>query len=91
MAFLLEILLEMQQEQEPPADIVIDEGARLIGDEAVIDSRSLVELLLLLEEFMQEQFKVAFDWTNDRAMSAKRSPFRTPLSLAEFAVVEAGL
>jgi len=89
--FLLDSLKEFQQRQEIPEDSILDHDTLLMGDGGVIDSRSLVELLIGLEEFLEEQFSADFNWTTDRAMSAKRSPFRTLKSLAEFAVSEAGL
>jgi hypothetical protein len=39
-----------------------------------------------LEDHIDATYGRAFDWSNDRAMSAKRSPFRTPGALADFAI-----
>lgn len=64
-----------------PAESFSDE-AHLIGRDAVIISRDLVELLLALEEFAEQNFNVQFDWTSDSAMSEARSVFRTVGSLA---------
>jgi hypothetical protein len=58
------------------------EETRLIGRDAAIVSRELVELLLALEEFAEQNLNVHFDWTNDSAMSEARSIFRTVGSLA---------
>lgn len=89
--FLLETLRMMKLDGDLLEDVVIDEKVRLIGGDSVIDSRSVVELLLALEEFLEDEYDASFDWSSDRAMSMKRSPFRTPLSLAQFSVAEAGL
>ena len=89
--FLLDSLKEFQQRQEIPEGSILDHDTLLMGDGGVIDSRSLVELLIGLEDFLENRFSADFDWTTDRAMSAQRSPFRTLQSLAEFAVSEAGL
>ena len=64
-----------------PAEI--DDAAALIGSRAVIKSRALVELLLALEEYAEDELNVVFDWTSDAAMSESRSIFRTVSVLAE--------
>ena len=88
---LLETLQSLKSREEIVDVATLDGDVRLIGDGAVIDSRSLVELLIGLEDFIEEEYGAKFDWTSDRAMSAKHSPFRTPRTLAAFAVEEASL
>lgn len=54
----------------------------LLGDGSVLDSMSLVELCLTLEDFASDHgFK--FNWTSESAMSQKRSMFRTIGTLSE--------
>ena len=89
--FLLEYLNDFQHRMEISQELALQSDVPLIGEGGVIDSHSLVELLIALEEFIEDQYSAKFDWTTDRAMSAKLSPFRTPQSLADFAVSEAGL
>ncbi len=89
--FLLETLDALKKESEIPEDVTLDGEFPLIGESAVMDSRSLVVLLLALEDFIDEQYSATFDWTTDKAMSARHSPFRTPHTLAEFAMSEASL
>ena len=89
--FLLETLSSLKAHDEIADSVIIDSDVPLIGDGGIIDSRSLVELLIALEDFIDEKYGAEFDWTNDRAMSARRSPFRTARSLAEFAVSESNL
>ncbi len=56
----------------------------LIGEHGVIDSMSLVELCLRLED-KAVVLGFEFDWTSESAMSQDRSMFRTVGSLqAEF-------
>lgn len=88
--FVIERLQEFQQDGEIETDIAIGPEVRLIGSDAVLDSRSLVELLLGVEEFVEDELDGTFDWASDSAMSAKRSPFRNPTALAEFAASEDG-
>lgn len=54
----------------------------LIGPERALKSRQLVEVLLDLEEFAEEQLQVEFNWTTDSAMSPSQSIYRDVDSLA---------
>lgn len=62
----------------------------LIGQTAIIKSREVVELLLALEDAMEEEFSVEFDWTSDSAMSEDRSFIRTVGSLRDHLTALAG-
>ena len=61
----------------------ITEDTPLIGPGAAIKSRALVELMLGLEDYAEEELGVSFDWTSDSAMSASRSLMRTVGSLTD--------
>ena len=89
--FVLQTLGTMRADGNIPDGLSLTNNSPLIGNEAVLDSRGLVELLVALDDFMEEEFGTEFDWTSDKAMSARNSPFRTPQHLAEFAVGEADL
>ena len=89
--FLVEALSSLTDDGGGNGDSVIDANTPLIGDNAVIDSRALVELLIALEEFLEEEYGATFDWASDRAMSATNSPFKTATSLAHFALSDSGL
>lgn len=60
----------------------IGEGTELIGSRATIKSRELVEILLALEEFAEDELDKEFDWTSDSALSMSKSIFRTAGTLA---------
>ncbi|MEQ8264315.1 hypothetical protein [Pseudohaliea sp.] len=63
----------------------VHDDMKLIGAESVLDSMTLVEVCLALEDDAEER-GFDFDWTSDEAMSRARSMFRTVESLAaEFA------
>ena len=89
--FLVATLSSLTEDLGGNGDSVIDANTPLIGNNAVIDSRALVELLIALEVFLEEECGAAFDWASDRAMSATNSPFKTATSLAHFALSELGL
>jgi hypothetical protein len=78
LSFLLEEIAAITGKQPP----LVAGDAHLLGCDAVLNSRELVELLLALEEFAEEKLGVKFDWTSDSALSEARSVFRTLGSLA---------
>lgn len=55
---------------------------QLIGGESLLDSMSLVEVCLRLEDIAEEH-GFEFDWTSEAAMSKTRSMFRTVSALSE--------
>ena len=65
----------------PPESLT--EDTQLIGAQAAIKSRTLVELLLALEDYAESDLGVEFDWTSDSAMSEARSIFRSVGSLTD--------
>ena len=60
------------------------ESTRLIGHDAVLDSMGLVSLLLDVEQSISEQYDVVIIIADERAMSQKRSPFRSVESLTDY-------
>ena len=63
----------------PEVDITND--LKLLGDESIVESRELVEILLIVEDFLDENFDVEFDWSSSNAMSSASSNFRSLGSL----------
>jgi acyl carrier protein len=55
----------------------------IVGPEAVIDSIGVVSLIVDIEQRLEMEHQVAVTLANDRAMSQRNSPFRTPLMLAD--------
>lgn len=53
------------------------DSAVLFGGSGVLDSISLVSLILLVEEKLQNELKTDILLVNEKAMSQKNSPFRT--------------
>lgn len=60
----------------------VEEGMELIGGNAALESMTLVELCLTLEDRATDH-GFEFDWTSETALSKTRSMFRTVSSLAE--------
>ena len=53
----------------------LNENTPLLGDSAILDSMSLVELCVNLEDYANEN-GLQFDWTSNSTMSNSRSMFR---------------
>ena len=62
------------------------EDTAIFGDDDGIDSLSLVRLVVDLEQRVQESLDTQVSLTDERAMSARRSPYRSVGALADFIV-----
>ena len=60
----------------------VNGNTKLIGNQAVLDSNSLVLLCVDLEGYAMK-LNFEFDWTSDKAMSKSLSIFRTAKSLTK--------
>lgn len=59
----------------------INKEVKLIGEDANIKSRDLVEILLIVEDYLDENYDIEFDWASSNAMSNASSNYRTLDSL----------
>ncbi|CAH2922453.1 MAG: hypothetical protein CPSOU_4103 [uncultured Paraburkholderia sp.] len=83
------ILAAIQRENvlwEIPIDISAGEDTRLYGLDGQVDSLGLVSLVVEVEGKIEQQLGVSVTLVSDRAMSARRSPFATMGSLADYAL-----
>lgn len=55
----------------------------IVGPDAVIDSIGVVSLIVDIEQKLEMDHQVSVTLANDRAMSQRSSPFRTPNVLAD--------
>lgn len=67
-----------------PIDMSQGDATPLFGGGGTLDSLGLVTLILTIEEMVETQMGVAITMVSEKAMSARRSPFATIGSLAEF-------
>ena len=56
----------------------------LFGNNGQLDSLGLVNLLVIIEQNIEEEFDVSMTIADERAMSQKHSPFRTIGTLADY-------
>ena len=59
-------------------------STELFGENGKLDSLGLVNLLVITEQNIEDQFDVIITIADERAMSQKRSPLRTISSLADY-------
>jgi hypothetical protein len=64
--------------------------SRLFGGNSLLDSAALVSLLVEVEQQVNDACGTQIVIADDRAMSQKRSPFRTIGSLAEYVTLLIG-
>ena len=58
-------------------------NTQLVGEQRSIKSVELVELLLSIEEYAEDNLDVKFDWSGDSAMSERRSILKNIDSLSD--------
>ena len=56
----------------------------LMGSKSNLDSLGLVNLLVIIEQNIEDEFDVSIAIADERAMSQKHSPFRTIGTLADY-------
>jgi acyl carrier protein len=59
------------------APAVVNEETVLVGKDAVLDSLGVVSLIVEIEQRVEGGHGVSVTLANDKAMSARNSPFRT--------------
>jgi acyl carrier protein len=57
----------------------------LLGRAGVLDSLGLVTLVVALEQTLEDEYGVSVSLADERALSERKSPFRTIGTLAEYA------
>ena len=64
-------------------DEEFSESTILIGDDAVVDSLGLVQIITDVEDAVSERYGRELDLTDERALSQRNSPFRSVGALAD--------
>jgi D-alanine--poly(phosphoribitol) ligase subunit 2 len=59
-------------------------GTVLFGNEGRLDSLSLVNLLVIIEQNIEDEFDISLTIADERAMSQKQSPFKNIGTLANY-------
>jgi acyl carrier protein len=83
-AIILQALKNINEERGPDEQLTIDLNTRLFGADAVLDSLSLVSVIVDVESAVSEQSGQEISLTDDRAMSQEISPFSDVNSLTAY-------
>lgn len=75
---------ELNEELEYDTLESVSDDTPIFGGEDGIDSLSLVRLVVAIEQRVSEELDTDVVLSDEKAMSAKRSPYRTAASLADF-------
>jgi hypothetical protein len=86
---VLASLKEVFEQIGTPATGELGEGTVLVGNDAVLDSLGVVQLIVEVERRVEEGHGVSVTLANDKAMSARNSPFRTVGVLADHVIATA--
>ena len=72
--------------EQLPQELQLSEsrGTVLFGKDGKLDSLGLVNLLVIIEQNIEDEFDVSITIADEKAMSQKRSPFRTIGTLADY-------
>ena len=87
--YILEIVISSLQDiiseqvEKFPMDNV-NESTRLFGPDSLLDSLSLVSLIIDVEQKIGDRYGINMAIADERAMSREKSPFRTIGTLAEY-------
>lgn len=57
---------------------------QLYGDKSEIDSLSLVNIVVLTEQKIEDEFNMTINLADEKAMSQKNSPFKTIETFVEY-------
>ena len=63
----------------------LTEESALFGKDGILDSIGLVSLVVAIEQAIEDQYDTSISLADERALSQKRSPYKTIGSLAEYA------
>jgi acyl carrier protein len=81
---ILQALNNIHEERDPMEKLKVDLTTRLFGDDAVLDSLSLVSVIVDVESALSEHSGREICLTDDRAMGQEVSPFTDVNSLASY-------
>ncbi|MGH3117315.1 MAG: acyl carrier protein [Gaiellales bacterium] len=76
-----------EQGDGPGITIAADLGrdTALLGRDGVLDSMGLVALVVAVEQVIEDEYGVSVSLADERALSERKSPFKTVGTLAEYA------
>jgi acyl carrier protein len=83
-AAILSVIREFNQQVPTDRRIPETPETTLFARDGHVDSLGLVNLILMVEERLKDEYRVALTLADERAMSQERNPFRSVRSLAGY-------
>jgi len=80
---VLSCLRDALEQMGVPVPGDVQEDTTIVGQGAVLDSISVVSLIVDIEQRLETEFDVAVTLASEKAMSQRNSPFRTAGVLAD--------
>ena len=84
-ALIVGVLVEQGAGWEIATSAELGKETPLFGRDGVLDSLGLVALVVAVEQAIDDQYGVSVSLADERALSERRSPFRTIGALADYA------
>ncbi len=81
---IFDVVDEVNEELPEESRLEKSPDTVLFGESGKLDSLGLVNLVVAVEENLEDEFGKAISLTDEKAMSQKRSPFKTVKTLAEY-------
>jgi len=75
---------ELNRQLPPAQQLRVASDSRLFGDGGPLDSLGLVNLIVLTEERISNEFGVDLTLLDENAASGQENPFRTVQTLADY-------
>ena len=75
---------ELNEQLEKKQQLIKSNDTVIFGNNGQLDSLGLVNLLVIIEQNIEDEFDINITIADERAMSQKHSPFRTIESLADY-------
>lgn len=82
-------LHEVFAQNGSPVPDSLGEDTILVGNDPVLDSIGVVQLIVEVEQRVEANHSISLTLANDKAMSARNSPFRTIGVLADHVIATA--
>ena len=81
---IIELLRDLQDQYDTDQKIDLNPDTIIYGEQGFLDSTGLVNLILSLEEFIEEQYDIEISLADEKAFSISYNPFRTVKVLADY-------
>ena len=81
---LVTLLKEFISENEIEVKSKINNNSRLFGSSSIFDSMELVQFIVEVEQFLDDEYGVEIELTSEKAMSRRTSPFISIKLLVNF-------